>query len=241
MTVPSHFDFVHRGVLTHGAALAGLKVRAMCIESTAAALAYGLDLRPSDSKVFVLDLGGGTCDVTILEIGDGVYEVKATTGDMRLGGEDFDNKIIEYLFKQFQKENGIDLSKNSFAKILLKEKAEQAKIELSGLNTAHIFIPNIYADIKGIKHLDVNLKQNKFKDLTESLIERILECCREGLTDSGWTTQDIDTLILAGLSTKIPLVRETITRMFGRNPQRGLDPDEAVALGAAIYGKKLTW
>ena len=208
-------------------------------EPTAASLAYGLDME-DNQKILVFDLGGGTFDVSILELGDGVFEVLATNGDNKLGGDDFDQKIIDYLADEFKKENGIDLRNDKMALQRLKEAAEKAKIELSSVMTTNINLPFITADANGPKHMDINLTRAKFNELTADLVERTLGPTRSALQDAGISASEIDKVILVGGSTRIPAVQESIEKLTGKEPHKGINPDECVALGAAIQAGVLT-
>ena len=232
--VPAYFNNTQRQALLQAAQRAGLEVFRLIAEPTAASLAYGLNTK-YDELVAVYDLGGGTFDISLLELGEGVAEVKAVNGDTNLGGNDFDARIINYLIEVFREKHGIDLSSDKVARIRLKEEAERAKIALSGFEKVNIYIPYIYADKQGIKHLDAELSRSKFEELTKDLVEKTLSCCKAAVTDAGLTNQlqNVE-LVLVGLSTKIPLVRDSISNFFKKEPRRGVDPDEAVALGLAI-------
>ena len=208
-------------------------------EPTAAALAYGLD-KDNDQKIMVYDLGGGTFDVSILEIGDGVFEVLATSGNNRLGGDDFDQKIIDYLIAEFKKDNGIDLSTDKMALQRLKEAAEKAKIELSGVMSTNINLPFITADATGPKHLDVTLTRQKFNELTADLVEKTMVPTQNALSDAGITPADIDKVLLVGGSSRIPAVQEAVQRLIGKEPHKGINPDECVAIGACIQAGVLS-
>lgn len=233
ITVPAYFTDSQRQATKDAGTIAGLEVLRIINEPTAAALAYGLD-KSNDHTILVFDLGGGTFDVSILELGDGVFEVKATSGNNHLGGDDFDERIMNWLVEQFKSETGIDLSKDRMAMQRLKEAAEKAKIELSGVLTTNINLPFITADQTGPKHLDVNLTRAKFDELTADLVEATMEPTRRALEDAGLTPKDIDRVILVGGSTRIPAVQEAIKRFIGKEPHRGVNPDECVAIGAAI-------
>jgi len=233
ITVPAYFTDSQRQATKDAGTIAGLEVLRIINEPTAAALAYGLD-KGEDHTILVFDLGGGTFDVSILELGDGVFEVKATSGNNRLGGDDFDQRIIDWLVAEFKKEHGIDLSKDKMAMQRLKEAAEKAKIELSGVLTTNINLPFITADATGPKHLDINLTRAKFDELTADLVEATMGPTRQALSDAGLTPKDIDKVILVGGSTRIPAVQEAIKRFLGKEPHRGINPDECVAIGAAI-------
>lgn len=239
LAVPAYFNNKQRQALSAAAQKAGLEILRTVAEPTAAALAYGLDLK-YDQRVAVYDLGGGTFDVSLLELGDGVFEVMAVNGNTLLGGDDFDERIVNYLINNFQEQHHIDLSLDKVAKIRLKEAAERAKIALSGLETVNIYVPYIYADERGIKHLDVDLNRSKFEELTNHLVEETIRCCSKVLLDAGVREHDINELVLVGLSTKIPSVRQSISNFFKKEPKRGVDPDEAVALGVAIEAGVLT-
>ncbi|ABN52554.1 MAG TPA: molecular chaperone DnaK [Hungateiclostridium thermocellum] len=239
ITVPAYFSDSQRQATKDAGRIAGLEVLRIINEPTAAALAYGLD-KESDQKILVFDLGGGTFDVSILEIGDGVFEVLATSGNNRLGGDDFDQRIIDYLIDLFKKEHGIDLSTDKMAMQRLKEAAEKAKIELSGVTTTNINLPFITADANGPKHLDVTLTRAKFEELTADLVEKTMEPTRRALEDSGLTPDKIDKILLVGGSTRIPAVQEAVRKFFGKEPFKGINPDECVAIGAAIQAGVLT-
>ncbi|MBR1969755.1 MAG: molecular chaperone DnaK [Clostridia bacterium] len=233
ITVPAYFSDAQRQATKDAGKIAGLEVLRIINEPTAAAFAYGMD-KENDQKVLVYDLGGGTFDVSILDIGDGVFEVLATNGDTRLGGDDFDEKIIEYLVSEFKKENGIDLSTDKMAMQRLKEASEKAKIELSGVTTSNINLPFITADASGPKHLDITLSRAKFNELTASLVERTITPTKKALSDAGLTTNDIDKVLMVGGSSRIPAVNEAVSKLIGKEPHKGINPDECVALGAAI-------
>ncbi|EAX47518.1 chaperone protein DnaK [Thermosinus carboxydivorans Nor1] len=233
ITVPAYFTDAQRQATKDAGTIAGLEVLRIINEPTAAALAYGLD-KGEDHTILVFDLGGGTFDVSILELGDGVFEVKATSGNNRLGGDDFDERIMQWLIAEFKKEHGIDLSADRMAMQRLKEAAEKAKIELSGVLTTNINLPFITADASGPKHLDVTLTRAKFEELTADLVEATMGPTRQALSDAGLTPKDIDKVILVGGSTRIPAVQEAIKKFLGKEPYRGVNPDECVAIGAAI-------
>ncbi|SES66600.1 molecular chaperone DnaK [Anaerobranca gottschalkii] len=234
ITVPAYFNDSQRQATKDAGRIAGLEVLRIINEPTAAALAYGLDKGEDNQTILVYDLGGGTFDVSILELGDGVFEVKATSGNNRLGGDDFDERIIQYLITEFKKETGIDLSKDKMAMQRLKEAAEKAKIELSSVTTTNINLPFISAGPEGPAHLDINLTRAKFNELTEDLVEATMEPTRRALRDAGLTPAQIDKVILVGGSTRIPAVQEAIKKELGKEPYKGINPDEVVALGAAI-------
>ena len=233
ITVPAYFSDSQRQATKDAGKIAGLEVLRIVNEPTAAAFAYGMD-KESDQKVMVYDLGGGTFDVSILDIGDGVFEVLATNGDTRLGGDDFDNKIIEYLVAEFKKENGIDLSSDRQAMQRLKEAAEKAKIELSGIMSTNINLPFITADANGPKHMDITLTRAKFDELTAELVQRTIIPTKKALSDAGLTTNDIDKVLMVGGSSRIPAVNEAVNKLIGKEPHKGINPDECVAVGAAI-------
>jgi len=233
ITVPAYFTDSQRQATKDAGAIAGLEVLRIINEPTAAALAYGLD-KGEDHTILVFDLGGGTFDVSILELGDGVFEVKATSGNNRLGGDDFDERIMIWLVAEFKKDSGIDLTNDRMAMQRLKEAAEKAKIELSGVLTTNINLPFITADQSGPKHLDVNLTRAKFEELTADLVEATMGPTRQALSDAGLAPKDIDKIILVGGSTRIPAVQEAIKKFLGKEPHRGINPDECVAVGAAI-------
>ncbi|MCM3599519.1 molecular chaperone DnaK [Robertmurraya korlensis] len=236
ITVPAYFNDAERQATKDAGKIAGLEVERIINEPTAAALAYGLDKMDDDQTILVYDLGGGTFDVSILELGDGVFEVKSTAGDNRLGGDDFDQVIIDYLVEQFKKENGIDLSKDKMALQRLKDAAEKAKKDLSGVTTTQISLPFITAGEAGPLHLEVTLSRAKFEELSASLVERTMGPTRQALRDAGLTPAELDKVILVGGSTRIPAVQEAIKRETGKEPHKGVNPDEVVAMGAAIQG-----
>lgn len=236
ITVPAYFNDSQRQATKDAGKIAGLEVMRIINEPTAAALAYGLDKEDQDQTILVYDLGGGTFDVSILELGDGIFEVKATAGDNKLGGDDFDQKVIDYLVDQFKKENGIDLSKDKMALQRLKDAAEKAKKDLSGVSQTQISLPFITADASGPKHLEVTLTRAKFEELTADLVEKTMGPTRQALQDAGLSAGDIDKVILVGGSTRIPAVQEGIKKITGKDPHKGINPDEVVALGAAIQG-----
>lgn len=240
ITVPAYFNDAQRQATKEAGEIAGLKVRRIINEPTAAALAYGLDKKDKDMKVAVFDLGGGTFDISILELGDGVFEVKSTNGDTHLGGDDFDQVIIKWLADQFQSDYNVDLRKDPMALQRLKEAAERAKIELSSSTQAEINLPYIMP-IDGVpKHLVTTLSRAKFEQLTDDLVKRTLEPCRAALKDAGLSASDIDDVILVGGSTRIPKIQEEVEKFFGKKPSKGVNPDEVVAIGAAIQGGVLT-
>ncbi len=235
ITVPAYFTDSQRQATKDAGAIAGLEVLRIINEPTAAALAYGLD-KDATGNILVFDLGGGTFDVSILEISEGVFEVKATNGNNHLGGDDFDQRIMDYLVAEFKKENGIDLSKDKMADQRLKEAAEKAKIELSGVMSTNINLPFITADASGPKHLDVTLTRAKFDELTRDLVEATIEPTKKALSDSGLAVSEIDRILLVGGSSRIPAVQEAIQRILGKSPSKDINPDECVAIGAAIQG-----
>ncbi|GAX90691.1 molecular chaperone DnaK [Effusibacillus lacus] len=239
ITVPAYFNDSQRQATKDAGQIAGLEVLRIVNEPTAAALAYGLD-KEEEGTILVYDLGGGTFDVSILELGDGVFEVKATSGNNRLGGDDFDERIMKYLIDTFKRDTGIDLSHDKMAMQRLKDAAEKAKKELSGVLTTAISLPFISADATGPKHLEVNLTRAKFEELTADLVEATLGPTRQALSDAGLTANDIDKVILVGGSTRIPAVQEAIKKLIGKEPSKGVNPDEVVAVGAAIQAGVLT-
>ena len=240
ITVPAYFNDAQRQATKDAGKIAGLEVERIINEPTAAALAYGLDKTDIDQKVLVFDLGGGTFDVSILELGDGVFEVLATSGDNLLGGDDFDQAIIDYLVEKFKKEQGIDLSKDKMAMQRLKDAAEKAKKDLSGVTSTQISLPFISAGANGPVHLENTLTRAKFDELTRHLVEKTLVPTRQALKDAGLTPSDIDQVILVGGSTRIPAVQEAIKKEMGKEPHKGVNPDEVVAMGAAIQGGVIT-
>ncbi|WP_341663275.1 molecular chaperone DnaK [Blattabacterium cuenoti] len=240
ITVPAYFNDAQRQATKESGEIAGLKVERIINEPTAAALAYGLDKSNQNKKIVVYDLGGGTFDVSILELGDGVFEVLSTNGDTHLGGDDFDQVIINYLANKFKSKEGLDLRKDPMALQRLKEASEKAKIELSSSNQTEINLPYITATESGPKHLVLTLIRSKFEQLSEPLIQRSINPCSKALKDANLTTQDIDEVILVGGSTRIPKVQEEVEKFFGKKPSKGVNPDEVVAIGAAIQGGVLT-
>jgi molecular chaperone DnaK len=240
ITVPAYFNDAQRQATKEAGEISGLKVLRIINEPTAAALAYGLDKKHTDTKVAVFDLGGGTFDISILELGDGVFEVKSTNGDTHLGGDDFDQVIIDWLSQEFKNDEGIDLKKDPMAMQRLKEAAEKAKIELSSSSQTEINLPYIMP-VDGIpKHLVKTLTRSKFEQLADVLIQRTLEPCKKALADAKMTASNIDEVILVGGSTRIPAIQEIVEKFFGKKPSKGVNPDEVVALGAAIQGAVLT-
>jgi len=239
ITVPAYFSDAQRQATKDAGKIAGLEVKRIINEPTAAALAYGLD-KENEQKIMVYDLGGGTFDVSILEIGDGIVEVLATAGDTRLGGDDFDQRIMDYLVAEFKKAEGIDLSNDKVAMQRLKEAAEKAKIELSGMTTTAINLPYITADATGPKHLDVSLSRAKFNEMTADLVERTLKPVRQAMSDAGLKASDLHKVLLVGGSTRIPAVQDAVKGITGKEGFKGINPDECVAVGAAIQGGVLT-
>ena len=236
ITVPAYFNDAQRQATKDAGKIAGLEVERIVNEPTAAALAYGLDKTDKEEKILVFDLGGGTFDVSILELGDGVFEVLATSGNNHLGGDDFDQRIMNYLIEEFKKETGIDLSNDKLADQRLKEAAEKAKIELSGVASTNINLPFITADATGPKHLDVTLTRAKFEELTADLVQATIEPTRKAMSDAGLSASDIDKVLLVGGSSRIPAVQEAIKKVLGKEPTKNVNPDECVAIGAAIQG-----
>ncbi len=239
ITVPAYFSDAQRQATKDAGKIAGLDVKRIVNEPTAAALAYGLD-KENEQTIMVYDLGGGTFDVSILEIGDGLVEVKATAGDTRLGGDDFDQRIMDYLVAEFKKAEGIDLTNDRAAMQRLKEAAEKAKIELSGVTTSVVNLPYITANAEGPKHLDVTITRAKFNELTHDLVERTLKPVNQALSDAGMKPSDLDKVLLVGGSTRIPAVQEAVKGITGKDGFKGINPDECVAIGAAIQGGVLT-
>jgi molecular chaperone DnaK len=240
ITVPAYFNDSERQATKEAGQIAGLDVKRIINEPTAAALAYGMDKKNKDMKIAVYDLGGGTFDISVLELGDGVFEVKSTHGDVHLGGDDFDQKIINWLADEFKSEEEIDLRQDPMALQRLKEASEKAKIELSSSNSTEINLPYITATQSGPKHLVRTLSRAKFEQLTDDLVKRSMEPCKKALSDAGMTPADIDEVILVGGSTRIPKIQEEVEKFFGKKPSKGVNPDEVVAIGAAIQGGVLT-
>ena len=240
ITVPAYFNDAQRQATKEAGEIAGLKVERIINEPTAAALAYGLDKNNKDQKIAVYDLGGGTFDISILDLGDGVFEVLSTNGDTHLGGDDFDNVIINWLAGEFQSEEGVDLKADPIALQRLKEAAEKAKIELSASAQTEINLPYITATATGPKHLVKTLTRAKFEQLSADLVRRSMEPCKKALQDAGLSTSDIDEVILVGGSTRIPIIQAEVEKFFGKKPSKGVNPDEVVAVGAAIQGGVLT-
>ena len=235
VTVPAYFDDSQRQATKDAGKIAGLNVMRIINEPTAAAMAYGLD-KKQDEKIAVFDLGGGTFDISILEIGEGVFDVKSTNGDTFLGGDDFDNRLIQFLADEFKKDQSIDLREDKMALQRLKEAAEKAKHELSSSSETEVNLPFITADASGPKHLNVKITRAKFEQLVEDLVERCVEPCRNALKDAGCTANDINEVILVGGMTRMPKVQEMVKEFFGKDPHKGVNPDEVVAIGAAIQG-----
>ena len=240
ITVPAYFNDAERQATKEAGQIAGLEVKRIINEPTAAALAYGMDKKNIDMKIAVYDLGGGTFDISILELGDGVFEVKSTNGDVHLGGDDFDQVVIDWLASEFQTEEQIDLRQDPMALQRLKEAAEKAKIELSSSASTEINLPYITATQTGPKHLVRNLSRAKFEQLSETLVRRSMDPCIKALKDANMTAADIDEVILVGGSTRIPKIQEEVEKFFGKKPSKGVNPDEVVAIGAAIQGGVLT-
>ncbi len=240
VTVPAYFNDAQRQATKEAGEIAGLNVRRIINEPTAASLAYGLDKKGKDEKIAVFDLGGGTFDISILELGDGVFEVKSTNGDTHLGGDDFDQRLVDYIADEFKKQEGVDLRKDAMALQRLKEAAEKAKTELSSSSQTDVNLPFITATQEGPKHLQMTITRSKFEQLVEDLIERTIEPCKKALKDAGLQPSDIDEVILVGGSTRIPKVQEVVKELFGKDPHKGVNPDEVVAIGAAIQGGVLS-
>lgn len=235
ITVPAYFNDAQRQATKDAGRIAGLDVKRIINEPTAAALAYGFD-KKKEQKIAVYDLGGGTFDISVLEVGDSVVEVKATNGDTHLGGDNFDDAILDWMIEEFKKDQGVDLKNDKMALQRLKEGAEKAKIELSSAQETEINLPFITADASGPKHLVMKLSRAKFDQLTEKLVERSLGPCRQALQDAGWSVNDIDEVVLVGGSTRIPAVQKAVKELFGKEPSKSVNPDEVVAMGAAIQG-----
>jgi molecular chaperone DnaK len=240
ITVPAYFNDSQRQATKDAGKIAGLDVKRIINEPTAAALAYGLDKKGKDHKIAVYDLGGGTFDISILELGDGVFEVKSTNGDTHLGGDDFDQRLVDYLADDFKNQEGVDLRKDPMALQRLKEAAEKAKMELSNQLQTDVNLPFITATADGAKHLNIVITRAKFEQLVEDLVQRTVEPCKRALADAGYTPTDIEEVILVGGSTRIPRVQDVVKQLFGKEPHRGVNPDEVVAIGAAIQGGVLT-
>ena len=240
ITVPAYFNDSQRQATKDAGEIAGLEVKRIINEPTAAALAYGLDKKGQDQKIAVYDLGGGTFDISILELGDGVFEVKSTNGDTHLGGDNFDQRLVDYIAEEFKKDEGIDLRDDPMALQRLRETSEKAKIELSSQMQTDVNLPFITATQKGPKHLNLNITRAKFEQLCEYLFKRTVEPCEKALQDAGMTPNDIDEVILVGGSTRIPKIQQIVKDFFGKEPNKGVNPDEVVAVGAAIQGGVLT-
>jgi molecular chaperone DnaK len=240
ITVPAYFNDSQRQATKDAGEIAGLKVRRIINEPTAAALAYGLDKKGRDHTVAVYDLGGGTFDISILSLGEGVFEVKSTNGDTHLGGDDFDQRVIDFLADEFKKQEGIDLRKDAMALQRLKEAAEKAKVELSSSMQTDVNLPFITATQEGPKHLNITITRSKLEQLIDDLVQRTKEPCERAIKDAGLSANQIEEVILVGGSTRIPMVQELVKKIFGREPHRGVNPDEVVAIGAAIQGGVLT-
>ena len=240
ITVPAYFNDAQRQATKNAGKIAGLEVERIINEPTAASLAYGLDKQDKQETVLVYDLGGGTFDVSILELGDGVFEVKSTSGNNHLGGDDFDKRVMDYLASEFKKENGIDLTKDKMAMQRIKDAAEKAKKDLSGMSTTNINLPFISQTSEGPVHMDINLTKAKFEDLCCDLFDSTLEPVRKALSDAKLTAKDIDEVILVGGSTRIPYIQELVKKELGKEPNKSVNPDEVVAMGAAIQGGVLT-
>ena len=240
ITVPAYFSDSQRQATKDAGKIAGLDVKRIINEPTAAALAFGMDKEDQDQKIMIYDLGGGTFDVSILDIGDGVFEVLATNGNTHLGGDDFDQRIIDFLIQEFKKSNGIDLSTDKMAMQRLKEAAEKAKIELSGMQQTQINLPFITADANGPKHLDVTLSRAKFEELISDLVDETRVPVEQAMKDAGVTAADIHKVLLVGGSTRVPCVQEMVKKITGKEPDKGINPDECVAIGAAIQGGVLS-
>lgn len=240
ITVPAYFSDSQRQATKDAGKIAGLEVLRIINEPTAASLAYGLDKEDQDQMILVFDLGGGTFDVSILEIGDGVFEVKATNGNNRLGGDDFDQKVVDWMVAEFKKSEGVDLTADKMAMQRLREAAEKAKVELSGVSSTNINLPYITADATGPKHLDMTLTRAKFDELTADLVEKTMGPVRNAMADAGLKPGDIEKILLVGGSTRIPAVQDAVKKYFSKDPFKGINPDECVALGAAIQGAVLS-
>lgn len=240
ITVPAYFNDAQRKATQEAGKIAGLEVKRIINEPTAAALAYGLDKKDVDQTIAVYDLGGGTFDISILELGDGVFEVKSTNGDTHLGGDDFDQRIINFLADEFKSSEGVDLRKDAMAMQRLKDAAEKAKIELSSSQKTNINLPFITATQDGPKHLNIDLSRSKFEQLVDDLVKRSITPCEQALKDAGMSKSEIDQVILVGGSTRIPRIVEAVKEFFGKDPSKGVNPDEVVAVGAAIQGGVLS-
>jgi molecular chaperone DnaK len=240
ITVPAYFNDAQRKATQEAGKIAGLEVKRIINEPTAASLAYGLDKKEDDQTIVVYDLGGGTFDVSILELGDGVFEVKSTSGDTHLGGDDFDKKVIDFLADQFKKDEGVDLRKDPMAMQRLKDAAEKAKIELSSSQKTNVNLPFITATDSGPKHLNIDLTRSKFEQLVDDLVQRTIKPCEKAIKDAGLSKNEIDQVILVGGSTRIPKIQEVVQEFFGKEPSKGVNPDEVVAIGAGIQGGVLS-
>ncbi|MBN2731531.1 MAG: molecular chaperone DnaK, partial [Balneolaceae bacterium] len=236
ITVPAYFNDAQRKATQEAGEIAGLNVKRIINEPTAASLAYGLDKKDQDQTIVVYDLGGGTFDVSILELGDGVFEVKSTSGDTHLGGDDFDSRLIDFLADEFKKDEGIDLRKDPMAMQRLKDAAEKAKIELSSSQKTNVNLPFITATDAGPKHLNIDVTRAKFEQLIDDLVQKTIEPCKQAIKDAGMNKGEIDQVILVGGSTRIPKIQEVVKDFFGKDPSKGVNPDEVVAVGAAIQG-----
>src|SRR6478735_5345910 len=239
ITVPAYFNDAQRQATKDAGKIAGLDVQRIINEPTAAALAYGLD-KKKEEKVAVFDLGGGTYDISVLELAEGVFEVKSTNGDTHLGGDDFDQRLIDWLVTEFKKDQGIDLSKDAMALQRLKEAAEKAKMELSTVQQTDVNLPFITADQSGPKHLNYSLTRAKFEALVDDLIQRSIPPMQQALKDAGMQPEEVDEVILVGGSTRIPKIQDIVKKFFGKDPNKGVNPDEVVAIGAAVQGAVLT-
>ncbi|TVR17332.1 MAG: molecular chaperone DnaK [Balneolaceae bacterium] len=240
ITVPAYFNDAQRKATQEAGKIAGLEVKRIINEPTAASLAYGLDKKDKEQTIIVYDLGGGTFDVSVLELGDGVFEVKSTSGDTHLGGDDFDQRLINFLADEFKKDEGIDLRKDAMAMQRLKDAAEKAKIELSSSQKTNVNLPFITATDSGPKHLNIDITRAKFEQLVDDLVKRTITPCEKALKDAGLGKSDIDEVILVGGSTRIPKIQEVVKEFFGKEPSKGVNPDEVVAVGAAIQGGVMT-
>jgi len=240
VTVPAYFNDAQRKATQEAGKIAGLDVKRIINEPTAASLAYGLDKKDDDQTIIVYDLGGGTFDVSVLDLGDGVFEVKSTSGDTHLGGDDFDQRVINFLADEFKKDEGIDLRKDPMAMQRLKDAAEKAKIELSSSQKTNVNLPFITATDSGPKHLNIDVTRSKFEQLVDDLVKRTIKPCEKALKDAGISKNEIDQVILVGGSTRIPKIQEVVKDFFGKDPSKGVNPDEVVAVGAAIQGGVLT-
>jgi len=240
VTVPAYFNDAQRKATQEAGKIAGLDIKRIINEPTAASLAYGLDKKETDQTIVVYDLGGGTFDVSILDLGDGVFEVKSTSGDTHLGGDDFDQRLIKHLAEEFNRDEGIDLRKDPMAMQRLKDAAEKAKIELSSSQKTNVNLPFITATDAGPKHLNIDITRAKFEQLVDDLVQRTIKPCEKALKDAGLSKSEVDQVILVGGSTRIPKIQEVVKEFFGKDPSKGVNPDEVVAIGAAIQGGVLT-